>query len=567
MTTRDVMTAAERYGEPQLQRREFVTRAAAAESKREVTGLAVPWGQEVEIFPGFFEQWERGAAESPEDGTKLFWLHTHPIGRVTAEDADHADGWDITARISRTPQGDEALTLTEDEVVTRMSVGFRATEWTERVDDDGHVHVTITRAVVPEVSLVPFPAYSGAKVTGTRSQQDTTPNRPQEVTMPDTRTNPDNLVTTEQLEQLGTELREGLTDVRQSVATLPEAFGGTRADDDTAQALALAGEFRSIGDYAAALANDNDDRHERAADLFTRAVTTDDTITSKGTGWVGDIIKIINRRRRILNLFGHTYTLPAKGMTVEYGYLKSNTIDVAEQVNQGDNLVYGEVKLGQANAPVKTFGGYTEVPRQVIERSDVGYLDFVFEAFAAAYGRAMELYARSVLNAGYAAQVAVAGDAGVTAAGAAMGAMTDLDWINLVLDADEQLDEAGHAISGLLVSKQVLRSMAAIEAKDRMLRWSPAGPGEKAAGTLYVRRGGPNAEFVGINVDVNPAWSGTEQAMFYDELAMKTREAPGAPFRLQDEKIVNLTKQFSVYGYASSWVQAQNALLPVKWAV
>lgn len=560
MSTRDVMTAAQRYGEPQLQRREYVTRAAAAESKREVTGLAVPWGQEAEIFPGFFEQWDRGAAVAPEDGTKLFWLHTHPIGRVTAEDADHADGWAITARVSRTPQGDEALVLTEDEVVTRMSVGFRATEWTERVDDDGNVHVTITRAEVPEVSLVPFPAYSGAKVTGTRAAAHTTPTeRPQEDAMSDTRTNPDNLATHEQLEALGTELRESLADVKQTVATIPDSFAG---NPERTELETLAARFTSLGDYARALALGKDERHEDAKKLFLRAVTTADSITSKPTGWVGEVVKIIETRQRILRLFGHTYNLPAEGMTVEYGYLESNTIDVKEQVAQGDALVYGELKLGQDNAPVKTFGGYTELPRQVIERSAVGYLDFVFRAFAAAYGRGMELNARATLDAGFAAQVS-GGNAQST--GVALGAMTDLDWLSLIIDADEQLDDNGHATRGLIVSKDVLLSMASLEAKARLLRWTPAGPGDTAAGTLTVDRSGPKGEVLGIDVHLNPSWSGTEQAVFYDPLAMQTREAPGAPFRLQDENVVNLTKQFSVYGYAASFIQVQDALVPVEF--
>lgn len=550
MTTHRARSAAEAYGADHLQRRTFTTRATAVEGKREVLGTAVPWDTEVEIWPGFRESWAPGAAVMPEDGTKLFWRHTDPIGRlVKAEDGKA--GWDVVGRVSRTQLGDEALTLAEDEVVTQMSVGFRATDWEEHKDEDGTLHVRITRAEVPEVSLVPFGAYgNGANVTGTREHH---PHHPSTTHREDTTAMGDENTTTITAEDFAG-LRTDVAELRQTVATLPDTIGGQRSSHP-----GLA--FRSIGEYAQALAAGD----ERAVDLFTRAdelATTDDTWTDKGTNWMGNTVRLIQERQRILRLFTHLYNLPAKGMRVEHGTLLENTIDVDEQINQGDTLVFGKLRLGEESAPVKTFGGYTKIARQTIERGSTEYLDFVFQAFAIAYGKAMEAYARAVLTAAYAAQV----DAEATvAAPAALGSMTDLDWLSVILDADEALDDAGHTLAGLLVGKDVLLSMAAIEAKDRMLRWAPSGPGDKAAGTLHVRRGGPRGDVLGIQVDVNPAWKGQGRAMAYDPFALVTREAPGAPFRLSDQNVTNLTNDFSVYGYGTSYVQAQNALVPITF--
>ena len=40
-----------------------------------------------------------------------------------------------------------------------------------------------------------------------------------------------------------------------------------------------------------------------------------------------------------------------------------------------------------------------------------------------------------------------------------------------------------------------------------------------------------------------------------------TYEAPGAPFRLQDDDITNLTSAFSIYGDAAFAVEDENALI------
>src|SRR5690606_1343914 len=122
----------------QLLRREFTGRAAGVQLElRSVEGIGVPYGVEVEIFPGYFETFERGAVEPPEgDSTKVFWRHHHPIGLVL--EAEHTEaGWQLKrTRISDTPQGNEALTLAADEVITQWSVGFRPLEWTKREDED-----------------------------------------------------------------------------------------------------------------------------------------------------------------------------------------------------------------------------------------------------------------------------------------------------------------------------------------------------------------------------------------------------------------------------------------------
>ena len=62
--------------------------------------------------------------------------------------------------------------------------------------------------------------------------------------------------------------------------------------------------------------------------------------------------------------------LPDDGMSVEYAQLTENTLKAGEQTAEGTDLPGpGKVKLATKSETIKTFGGWTELTRQVIERS------------------------------------------------------------------------------------------------------------------------------------------------------------------------------------------------------
>ena len=117
---------------------------------REVSGIAVPYGQVADIGP-YKEQFVPGAIRSVED-VKLFWQHSEPIGQVI-DGRDTEAGFEIKAIISKTARGDEAYTLLKDNVINKFSVGFVPVEQTR----DGNL-VTRTNVDLKEVSLVNFPA-------------------------------------------------------------------------------------------------------------------------------------------------------------------------------------------------------------------------------------------------------------------------------------------------------------------------------------------------------------------------------------------------------------------------
>jgi HK97 family phage prohead protease len=97
------------------------------------------------------------------------WQHDQhePIGKIV-EGRHTPDGFEIVAQISATSRGLDAITLLEDNVVNRFSVGFIMRD--SKVNED-RTRV-VTDAFVREVSLVSFPWYEGATVTEVRDDSE-----------------------------------------------------------------------------------------------------------------------------------------------------------------------------------------------------------------------------------------------------------------------------------------------------------------------------------------------------------------------------------------------------------
>lgn len=541
-----------RYTSPTRLRQQSVTATgelrATDEDKtgRTVTGVAVPYGVRTVLYEydgrQISEEFAPEACE-PFRGvrTLLYESHRTAIGRVT-EHEHTTDGWVITAPISRTSAGDDALVLVQDEVLSRMSVGFRPREWTRTEDEDGNVHIVITRAEVLEVSLVPHPAYEDTPITGLR-HHDTTPKEHHMTASTLSRSD---------LDALGTDLRaqidgvsETVTDVSRRLDTLPTTpVGGEHRDQYGSVGhflkRAAAGDEEAIATYGAAFARD-----------FEGGVVADGILKET---WVGDLTEIIKKLRPITEIFA-SGTLPDKGMTVEYGYLDEDTTQVGRQATEGANLPFGKVKLATANAHVETYGGYTELSVQAIERTNIGVLDTTMEALAEKYGQATEARTRQVLKAAY--------DNTGTGEGAPPALATvPIDWttqdgvVGSVLDLAEHYTDTGRSLDGILVDKATFLALYGIEANKRILQIGGAPADKVGTITIETARG----DVAGLEFRLLPkAAAGFRLA--YDKTAIKKLESPGAPWRLQDGNIINLTRSFSLYGYLASFVQKRAGLV------
>lgn len=505
-----------------LQTREFpanLTTREADNGEMIVVGIGVPYNREIELFPGVFEEFAPGSVETGEI-RKLFWRHREPLG-VVVSSSNEDDGWHHESRISNTTLGRDAYTLARDGAVDSFSIGFTPVEWEERHDENG-IHIRHTKVTGKEISLVPIPAYDGAAVTEVR-EHTTPPER--ETTMPDTDT-------------------IDLAPINEQLAELTREIGVIRTEG-IQRRDGQPDQFRSIGEYVQALVRGD----ETATRAFTGAVTGDTILKD---AWIGDVIEIIKRPQKVARTFQFASNLPAQGMTVEYGKLKSNTTKVEKQENEGDDLAFGKVSITTETAPVGTYGGYTTLSRQAIERANIGVLDFSFEGMAEAYGWAIENLVRSVLTSALTVT-------GANALDTVTGALTtQTSVVDLLLELAEHYEDAGRSLDGLYVAKDVFKALYAIESTDRILQVTGAGPDK--VGTLDVSA--IKADLAALPVKVLPG-AATGTVLAYDRRSIKTMESPGAPLRLQDENIVNLSKDFSVYGYAASFVQIPSGLVKV----
>lgn len=491
----------------EIEIREFEARADQTEGT--ITGLAVPYNQTADIGGVYQERFVPGAIDNVDD-VKIFYGHDHkstPIGKVIAGRETEA-GYEVTAKISDTPKGNEVLTLMRDGVLNKFSVGFQALE-SER---DGST-VTRTKVSLKEISVVPFPAFAGASITEVREDgektAETSEPQPQESEQP-------------MSENIELDVRA----VQDEVAELRRVI---EADKNVATPAPLGAEFRSQGEFAKALV-----AGETKAVEFARTASTsaDAAVVAP---WFGYINTLIANNRPTVSAFSRA-ALPATGLTVEYAKINSNTLAVGQQDPENEALSFGNLTFETVSATVKTYGGYTTFSRQYVERSQVNTLDQVFQGLALAYAGATNAALVSTLN--------------------------GLDWTGKVFDADGQtassLAEGIANGAAYIFSNTGLRpefiltgtdgyvKIAKVAASDGRPVLLADGNGVNNIGTMSIP--GLTGSVFGLPIIVDPA-IGTGVVYMANSAAVMTMESAGAPVRLTDGDITTLTDSVSVYGY------------------
>lgn len=494
-----------------METREIELRLGTEE--RTITGLAVPYGQTADIGGQYKEQFAPGAIRSIED-VKLFADHKDPIGKIIAGRETDA-GFEIMAKVSDTPRGNEVLTLMRDGVLNKFSVGFVPLEQTR----DGSV-VTRTAVDLKEVSVVSFPAYSGAEIKQVRDES----SEPQ----PEEETG----------EPMSENIELDVRTVQDEVAELRRVV----ENGMTVATPAIVGEqYRSIGEYAKGLAK----QEESAIQLARTASTSADTVALPG--WLGFVNNLIDNNRPTLAAFSRA-ALPANGLVVEYATVDSNTLAVGTQANENDALSFGNLEIGAHTADVKTYGGYTSFSKQTVERSSVPYLNTVFQGLSISYAAATNA--------------------------AVISTLAGLTWTGKVMDADG--GTAASLIEGIANGASYIKLhsglspefiLAAPDAYVKMMSVADLagrpvvlqnGAGVNNVGSANVP--GLTGSLFGLPVIVDPQLA-TGVVYLANSAAVQTLEAAGAPIRLQRDDITTLTDNVSVYGYMAVTVPFEGAIV------
>lgn len=493
--------------------RSFEIRATDTE-KREVSGIAVPYNETIEIGGGLQERFEKGAVDL-EANVKLFRDHKEIIGKVT-ELSDTDEGLFIRAKISDTNLGNETLALVRDNAISSFSVGF-----IPLVDEKQGKTIVRKKVALKEVSLTAFPAYENASVTEVRQE-----NNQEEKSMENT-----------------TDNSAELAEVRSAVADLERKFEIISAPVDNTPAVP---QYRSFGEYVKAVARGDEQAIQLHRD-FTGGTTADSVVLN---AFVDETIRLVAKGRPTVAAFAAA-ALPASGMNVEYVVVDGDTTDVDEQAAQGDVLATGKLDLTTATAPVKTYGGYASLSKQVIERSSVAYLDATFRALAIKYANVTNAAARATLVAG----AGSLNSATITA--------NDFEgWVEAIAQGAANIyDDTGLTPEFMLVSTDRFIDIAKVKNGD-----APLLAGLNQVNNIgSINPVGLTGTFYGLPVIVDPSLA-NGSVYLANRQGMVNYESAGAPFRLTDDEITNLTSDFSVYGFMASTLPQPKAIAKLTFA-
>lgn len=503
------------------------------EGKREVTGIAVPYDEPMARADwrtgAIWQTFAKGSAVVRENAT-FYYGHDHlngglPVGRISA--SEHTDaGLKITATISKTPKGDEVYTLLKDGVLDRFSIGFYPVA--SSLSEDGTT-LTHTEIDVFETSTVPDPQYKSAVVETVLSKK--------EESMPDTPPP----ATAEDIQTLST----SIADLERRIATL-----GTGDAGETGIVV----PYGSRGAFLQAVARREDDALAFLGHIAERVAQYQAGVIADLGDWVKDswVGELTQRpRARKLHALFESGALPATGTNVEYGFLDVAASDaaVAEQTAEHQTLAYGKIAFDTATAPVKTYGGWGDMSLQQIQRSGVAVIEKFFAFLDGKYDQTTEAALRAiVLDLANATALAGTGvDTLTTVAG-----VTDF-----VCDASFALEDN---VNGPLVPEFVLVG------RDLFKTW--ANLTVTAGDRPFLDRDAGKIDVVGLSgevlsLPVIPVNAGATAnfARVGHSSAIKTFEDGGAPFRLQDGDITNLSQAMSVYGYEAIAVQDKTALI------
>ncbi len=511
-------------------------------------GVAVPFNQRYALWCDYAEIIDPDCDFGDRRTVKVSREHGELIGKLT-DMRREADGLHVVAKLADTEGGREAAELVREGVYDGFSIGFRPVENRIIASDDGVTEVHRRKVDLFEVAVTGIPAYPAAEITGQRTQTTTTTNKGMEAPVMGDNTNNeqrDNAVN-ERLEAFGEELR-GIK------ATVAAGFNAGKPAE-------MGGEFRTAGDYLKALSDERDANHTAAIDLMRQ---TRDQIVTGDTGntvaWIADDLRLIEQRRKVTNILTRD-TLPATGMSMEYNVVSEDTTTVDKQAAEGAALTFGKVKFGTKTADINTYGGYTTLSRQVIDRSTTPMLNTALRALNNAYAKATENAVRTYLYNLIKSQRDAADHPNNIAAPATLDAMTPDQWAGLILDAAEVMDDRNAAMTRLGVSKDV--ALALIKLKDSGNRFMDiSGKGSDTIGAFDLT--GVVGDLMRVPVYLLPkAPDGT--AAFIDPTAVTVWES-GGPTQLSNTDPVNIVDNYSVYGYMAVAATFTDGLLPVKFA-
>jgi HK97 family phage prohead protease/HK97 family phage major capsid protein len=346
---------------------------AANSSKRELTGVIVPFGQVGHTNMGdvVFQQ---GSLKIGE-GIKLFTEHdmTRPIGKLSRYEEDDK-GIVGTFKIARTNAGDDALAEAQEGLRTGFSVGAMIDDYVTKGEQ-----VIVNEATLREVSHVTFPAFGEhAQITEVAASADISQPTESEDTIVS------NEVTPEVVEEVAAEVVATPAVEAQERNMRPAIFTAPRSP------IVSKGSYLEHS-LRAALGNEESRQYVMAAD------TTTNNAGFIPTPQATEVINgIANADRGLIDAISKG-TLPTSGMTFEIP--KITTAPTVAQADEAAALSETDTASSFVSVAVKKFGGQQTFSVELLDRSSPVFFDELVRQMEFAYAKATDSYVAGVLGA------------------------------------------------------------------------------------------------------------------------------------------------------------------------
>jgi HK97 family phage prohead protease len=332
----------------------------------------VRWDTPVPTPEGYTEAFARGAFAGVDPGRVTIEAARHGgtlVGRGLELEEPEDAGY-LTARVARTPAGDELLALIDDGVLREASVAYVP----KRTRKDGDV---LVREAVDlwRVAIVERGIHTGAEVVAVRSATDTGGREMVEVIERD---------------QVADDL------IERAIAPVMERM--ERVDHRLDQLTAL-GTFpvqretrpgEDAGSLGELMLRAWDGRADR--DLIYRALVDQILIPDNAAlarpAFITEAVGIVNEGRPAIEAFGGARSLPDSGMRVEWPALVPlSGRAVGVQTAEKTEITSVKVSFTNAGADLKTYAGGSDISVQLLRRSTPAYRDLYARVMLAEYAR------------------------------------------------------------------------------------------------------------------------------------------------------------------------------------
>jgi HK97 family phage major capsid protein/HK97 family phage prohead protease len=338
---------------------------AANSSKRELTGVIVPFGEDKVGHTNMGDVVFKAGSLKIGEGIKLFTEHdmTRPIGKLSRyeEDNDKIVG---VFKIARTNAGDDALAEAQEGLRTGFSVGAIIDDYVTK----GEL-VIVNAATLREVSHVTFPAFGEhAQITDVAASESEQPTESEDTIV-------SNEVTPEVVEEVATQVVATPAVEAQERNLRPAIFTAPRSPINS-KASYLEHNIR------AALGNEDSRQYVMAAD------TTSNNAAFIPTPQSQEIINgVSNADRGAVDAISRA-TLPPAGMTFEIP--KITTAPSVAEASEGAGISETDMASSFVSVSVKKYAGQQTFSVELLDRSSPAFFDELVRQMEYQYARATD---------------------------------------------------------------------------------------------------------------------------------------------------------------------------------